>query len=108
MDVNDQLARGRPFFADIARDGIALSEAPGQGLALPRQLDAQERHAAALRHRDHCFQLAPPALNLAQDSIAPALPRAATFLPPQDVQRASTAAPLGPYQRRVRTERAPP
>src|SRR3546814_1071057 len=36
MDVNDQLARGRPFFADIARDGIALYEAPGQGLALPR------------------------------------------------------------------------
>src|SRR3546814_10646188 len=33
MDVNDQLARGRPFFADIARDGIALYEAPGQGLA---------------------------------------------------------------------------
>src|SRR3546814_5520065 len=49
MDVNDQLARGRPFFADIARDGIALYEAPGQGLAMPRQLDAQERHAEADR-----------------------------------------------------------
>src|SRR3546814_3738956 len=69
MDVNDQLARGRPFFADIARDGIALYEAPGQGLAMPRQLDAQERHAEALRHRDHWFPLAAHALTLAQDRI---------------------------------------
>ena len=67
MDVNDQLARGRPFFADIARDGIALYEAPGQGLAVPRQLDAQERHAEALRHRDHWFPLAAHALKLAQE-----------------------------------------
>src|SRR3546814_16816088 len=69
MDVNDQLARGRPFFADIARDGIALYEAPGQGLAMPRQLDAQERHAAALRHRAHWFPLAAHALQPAQDSL---------------------------------------
>ena len=31
-EVNDQLARGRPFFVDIARDGIALYEAPGHPL----------------------------------------------------------------------------
>src|SRR3546814_988249 len=78
--VNDQLARGRPFFADIARDGIALYEAPGQGLAMPRQLDAQERHAEALRHRDHWFPLAAHALKLAQDSIADGVPRDAAFM----------------------------
>src|SRR3546814_16612949 len=70
MDVNDQLARGRPFFADIARDGIALYEAPGQALAVPRQPDAQERHAEALRHRDHWFPLAAHAPKPARDSIA--------------------------------------
>ncbi|TCU15784.1 hypothetical protein EV132_106126 [Rhizobium sullae] len=32
-DVNDQLARGRPFFTDIARDGIVLYEEPGHPLA---------------------------------------------------------------------------
>src|SRR3546814_7664592 len=88
MDVNDQLARGRPFFADIARDGIALYEAPGQGLAMPRQLDAQERHAEALRHRDHWFPLAAHALKLAQDSIADGVPRDAAFMLHQAVARA--------------------
>ena len=88
MDVNDQLARGRPFFADIARDGIALYEAPGQGLAVPRQLDAQERHAEALRHRDHWFPLAAHALKLAQDSIADGVPRDAAFMLHQAVERA--------------------
>ena len=38
MDVNDQLRRGRPFFVDIARDGIVLYEAPGHPLASPVNL----------------------------------------------------------------------
>lgn len=32
-DVNDQLSRGRPFFADIAREGIVLHETPGYPLS---------------------------------------------------------------------------
>ena len=94
MDVNDQLARGRPFFADIARDGIALYEAPGQGLAVPRQLDAQERHAEALRHRDHWFPLAAHALKLARDSIADGVPRDAAFMLHQAVERVYNAVLL--------------
>src|SRR3546814_9935559 len=89
MDVNDQLARGRPFFADIARDGIALYEAPGQGLAMPRQLDAQERHAEALRHRAHWFPLAAHALKLHQARIADGVPRDAAFMLHQAIGRAS-------------------
>ncbi len=38
QDVNDQLAQGRPFFVDIARDGIVLHEAPGFPLASPQPL----------------------------------------------------------------------
>ncbi len=94
MDVNDQLARGRPFFADIARDGIALYEAPGQALAVPRQLDAQERHAEALRHRDHWFPLAAHALKLARDSIADGVPRDAAFMLHQAVERVYNAVLL--------------
>ncbi len=41
-DVNDQLARGRPFFSDIARDGIMLYEAPGHPLAKSKPLTADE------------------------------------------------------------------
>ena len=69
MDVNDQLARGRPFFADIARDGIALYEAPGQRLAVPRQLDAQERHAEARAHYDKWLPDAAYCLTLAEYAI---------------------------------------
>ncbi|WKL57384.1 HEPN domain-containing protein [Asticcacaulis sp. ZE23SCel15] len=41
-DVNDQLARGRPFFSDIARDGIFLYDAPGHPLAKPKALTIAE------------------------------------------------------------------
>ncbi|MFT4076575.1 MAG: HEPN domain-containing protein [Asticcacaulis sp.] len=41
-DVNEQLSRGRPFFSDIARDGIALYEAEGHPFAKPKLLTAEE------------------------------------------------------------------
>ncbi len=37
-DVNDQIARGRPFFLNIAREGIALYEAKGFPLAAPGEM----------------------------------------------------------------------
>lgn len=41
-DVNDQLRRGRYFFTDIGRDGIALYEAPGSELVEPEQLPPEK------------------------------------------------------------------
>jgi uncharacterized protein len=41
-DVNDQLARGRPFFIDIARDGKILYEARGHPLAEPKPLAPED------------------------------------------------------------------
>jgi predicted nucleotidyltransferase/HEPN domain-containing protein len=41
-DVNRQLKRGRPFFVDIIRDGIALHEAPDYPLETPRKLSTEE------------------------------------------------------------------
>src|SRR3546814_16374128 len=61
---------------------------------MPRQLDAQERHAEALRHRDHWFPLAAHALKLAQDSIADGVPRDAAFMLHQAVERAYNAVLL--------------
>ena len=42
QDVNAQLERGRPFFLDIVRDGIALYEASGDPLASPKVLPPDE------------------------------------------------------------------
>jgi hypothetical protein len=46
-DVNDQLTRGRPFFVDIARDGIVLYEQPGHPLAEPKPLTEEEEQREA-------------------------------------------------------------
>ena len=51
-DVNDQLSCGRPFFADIIRDGVALYEAGGFPLARPRKLPPEEARAEAQRYFD--------------------------------------------------------
>lgn len=59
-DVNDQLARGRPFFSDIARDGIILYEAPGHPLAKPKPLTPDEVTAEA---RGYYAQWFPKARN---------------------------------------------
>ncbi|WP_346657273.1 HEPN domain-containing protein [Rhizobium herbae] len=55
QDVNDQLTAGRPFFIDIARDGIVLYETPGFPLASPKPLAPEEARAEAQRHFDHWF-----------------------------------------------------
>ncbi|BCM87672.1 HEPN domain-containing protein [Methylobacterium indicum] len=52
-DLNDQLAYGRPFFVDIARDGIVLYEVEGFPFASPKPLFVAEVRAEAERH----FQL---------------------------------------------------
>ena len=41
-DVNGQLQRGRPFFMDIVRDGIALYETPGHPFVHPEPLAPAE------------------------------------------------------------------
>lgn len=65
-DVNDQLSRGRPFFVDIARDGIVLYEEPGHPLAQPKPLSEADKHAEARRHFDLWFPRAQKRLHLAQ------------------------------------------
>jgi len=65
-EVNSQLARGRPFFIDIARDGIVLSELQGYPLASPKSLEPDEARAEAKRHFEHWFPSASYCLKQAQ------------------------------------------
>lgn len=51
-DVNRQLARGRPFFVDIVRDGIALYEAEGHPFAQPERLSPEQAHQEAQANFD--------------------------------------------------------
>lgn len=50
-DVNEQLDRGRYFFADIVRDGVLLHDTPGAKLHKPADLKAQ----AALAEAEESF-----------------------------------------------------
>jgi predicted nucleotidyltransferase/HEPN domain-containing protein len=54
-DLNQQLERGRPFFADIVRQGIALYEAEGFALAAPRELPEAQARAEAKGYFDRWF-----------------------------------------------------
>ena len=86
-DLNDQLAQGRPFFVDIARDGIVLYEAPGFPLASPKTLAPEEAHAEARRHFDHWFPSAAHRFELAQEAIRRGYSREAAFDLHQTVER---------------------
>ncbi|TDX79577.1 HEPN domain-containing protein [Neorhizobium sp. R1-B] len=47
QEVNDQLARGRPFFIDIIRDGIMLYEKEGHPFVAPKPLSEEEAREEA-------------------------------------------------------------
>ncbi len=90
-DVNSQLGRGRPFFIDIARDGIALYEAPHHRLAVPRQLAPDEIQAEARAHRDKGLADAAYCLQLARYAIGDGKPDHAAFNLHQAAERAYRA-----------------
>jgi len=54
-DVNAQLEKGRPFFTDIVRDGVALYEAEGFPFAQPRNLPPEDAKVEAQKHFDEWF-----------------------------------------------------
>ena len=69
-EVNDRMAQGHFFFADIRREGVMLYELPGhKPLAKPRPLDARQAHDTAKEHFERRF------------------PRAKSFLPHYQLDR---------------------
>ena len=93
-DVNDQLSRGRPFFVDIARDGIVLYEAPGHPLAQPKPLTAEEKRAEAARYFEEWFQLSKEALIGAELMLERDIWRDGAFMLHQATERAYHCALL--------------
>ena len=57
-DMNQQLERGRPFFVDIVRQGVALYDAEGFCFASPRELPPAEARAEAQAYFDEWFKSA--------------------------------------------------
>ena len=54
-DLNNQLYRGRPFFIDVVKQGVALYEAEGFPFATPGKLPPEEAHVEAQDHFDRWF-----------------------------------------------------
>lgn len=78
-EVNALLARGWPFFVDIARDGIPLYEAPGHPLASPKNLAPEEARAEAQKHFDHWFPSAAHRYELAMFAAQKGFSKEAVF-----------------------------
>ncbi|WP_312218983.1 HEPN domain-containing protein [Brevundimonas sp.] len=78
-DVNDQLAQGRYFFADIVREGVVLFEEPDRPLIDPQPLpsDAALKEAEKF-YREH-FTAGQQFLRQAQHAIDDGAPKIAAF-----------------------------
>ena len=87
-DVNSQIVKGRPFFTDILKQGVALYEAEGFPFSTPGVLPPQELKGETQKHFDHWFPLSVHALKLGRDSIVDGVPRDAAFMLHQASERA--------------------
>jgi len=88
QEVNDQLARGRPFFIDIARDGRVLYEEPGHPLATPKPLTEDEKRAEAQLHFEQWLKLSKDALAFAEFGVSSEKLRDSAFMLHQATERA--------------------
>lgn len=78
-EVNDELARGRPFFIDVARDGKMLYETEGFPLVEPKPLTAEAAQEEGRTYFEQWMPLATSRLDLAQTAMDRAYLRDAAF-----------------------------
>ncbi len=78
-DVNQQLERGRPFFVDIADQGIVLYEAEGHPFEQPRNLPPEEARAEAKKHFEKWFESACRRAELARTALSKSYLNEAAF-----------------------------
>jgi len=78
-DVNKKLRKGRPFFVDIVRDGIALYEAEGHPFDAPEPLSPEAARAEALGYFEEWFESATEFLIHGQDGMARGWSKKAAF-----------------------------
>lgn len=86
-DVNRQLSRGRPFFVDIVRDGVALYEAPDHPFTRPQKLSPEEAYREAKENFDEWSSRSESALKGARFYIAENESKDAAFLLHQAAER---------------------
>lgn len=86
-DMNDHLAHGRPFFVDIARDGILLYDDTRFPLVAPKPPEPEVASAEARRHFDHWFPNAEYCLTQAKYALKDHQPRHAAFMLHQAAER---------------------
>ncbi len=90
-DVNEQLTRGRYFFTDIVRDGVALFEEGDGQLVEPAQLSAQQALAESQKYYDEGLESANKFLLAARFLVENDAPNHAAFLFHQAVEQLYTA-----------------
>jgi len=86
-DVNKQLEQGRPFFTDIAAQGIALYEAKGFPFATPTRLAPDAARAEAQKHFDQWFESAVKFKRAADFLVGDDAPKEAAFALHQATER---------------------
>lgn len=86
-DVNQQLSRGRPFFVDIVRDGIALYQLDSSEFDTPKSLSPEEVRKEAQQYFDLWFPKAASGLKLAKFAISEGENNDAAFLLHQTTER---------------------
>jgi predicted nucleotidyltransferase/HEPN domain-containing protein len=86
-DVNEQLRHGRPFFVDIARDGIALYELEGVEFDQPHHLSRAKRQGEAQRAFESWYPKGMTALKGARFYMAEGDANDAAFLLHQSAER---------------------
>lgn len=68
-DVNRQLSRGRPFFIDIVRDGVALYDSADAEFARPQKLSPESAFREAKENFDEWFPSATRRYEIAQVAL---------------------------------------
>jgi predicted nucleotidyltransferase/HEPN domain-containing protein len=86
-DVNRQLQRGRPFFVDIVRDGIALYEAPDHPFQQPKPLSAEEARKEAQGYFDKWLPSASAFISMAAHAASEGNNNEAAFALHQATER---------------------
>ncbi len=86
-DLNKKLRRGRPFFIDIVRDGIALYEAQNHPFEQPQKLSPADALKEAEGHADEWLSGAANFLTLGKKAAQGGMPKEAAFLLHQATER---------------------
>ncbi|WP_240609515.1 HEPN domain-containing protein [Phenylobacterium deserti] len=86
-DVNRQLKRGRPFFTDIIKDGVALYEAPDHPFDAPQPLSPEEARHEAQGYFEQWFESAENFRQLAVDGARREMLKESAFLLHQATER---------------------